>query len=410
MMNEWVFWLCTLVILLISSAIFIIPIYRGKTQDQAATRDALNKAFYQDRVAELENEKDGGLVGNQKELALELKQSLLDDIPQSQLENEQQDNQRLPFALLLPAVLIFVFLSYGLYATFGSYNQVMAWQKTAQRLPELSSFLLNSDENHTMSEQDLTDLILALRTQMEKTPNDATGWLLLGRIALESGDVRTAEGAMEKAYDLNPNDIPTQLGYAQSLMMTGDEANSQRARNLLNDVIAEDHSNLQAFSLLSFDAFEQGNYERAIDLWSIMKTLLAPNDPRVQMLDRSISRARAQLQPAMIGKEVNATIRLADGVDFDPNSTLLISVHSEDGAPMPIAVKRLPISNFPIQVRLTDADSMLPERLLSSLSNVIVKARIDQDGNVMTKDGDWEGQSEIVALGQPVDVVIADEN
>ena len=44
-------------------------------------RDELNKAFYKDRLVELEVEAEEGLVDNQQELIDDLKQSLLDDVP-----------------------------------------------------------------------------------------------------------------------------------------------------------------------------------------------------------------------------------------------------------------------------------------------------------------------------------------
>lgn len=400
-MTEMWFWLITAVMLIVSVALFVLPIYRGKDQDEAASRDELNKAFFRDRMAELNEEAEEGLVENQSELAVELKQSLLDDIPAA---DKQATQHRVSLAMLLPGVLILILMSYALYNMMGNYSKVVAWQETAARLPELSSRLM-SDSADPMTDEEMTDMTLALRTRLQQTPDDAMGWLLLGRIGLANRDIQTAEGAMAKAFKLAPENGDIKLGYAQSLMLSGDEQNANVARGLLREVIAEDHTNLQAFSLLAFDAFERGEFEQAIASWSTMKQMLPANDPRITMLDRSIARAQAQLGAGQ-GQSVSVNISLDNSVQLPEQGVLIVSVHSADGAPMPVAAKRLPLNQFPIKVELTDADSMIPERLMSSLPEVLVRARIDNDGNVMTKDGDWFGESQPFELGGSADIVV----
>ncbi|CZF77239.1 c-type cytochrome biogenesis protein CcmI [Grimontia marina] len=400
-MTEMWFWLITALMIVVSVGLFVLPIYRGKEQDEAASRDELNKAFFRDRMEELNEEADEGLVENQNELAVELKQSLLDDIPASEKSATQS---KVPFVVLVPGILIMIAMSYGLYSTMGNYREVVSWQETASRLPELSRRLM-ADTNEPMTDQEMADLTLSLRTKLQQTPDDAMGWLLLGRIGLANRDVQTAEGAMAKAYNLMPDDSDVKLGYAQSLMLSGDEQNSNTARNLLREVIRVDHGNLQAFSLLAFDAFERGAYEEAVAAWSTMKQLLPADDPRISMLERSIQRAEAQMG-AGEGQSVSVTISLDEQVQLPSEGVLIVSVHSADGAPMPVAAKRLPLSRFPVEVELTDADSMIPERLMSSLPEVMVKARIDNDGNVMTRDGDWFGETDPFELGGSSQLVI----
>ncbi|WP_028024811.1 c-type cytochrome biogenesis protein CcmI [Enterovibrio calviensis] len=404
-MTELWFWLITALMVLVSVAIFVVPIYRGKDQDEAASRDELNKAFFRDRMDELNEEVDEGLVDNQGELAVELQQSLLDDVPE---KNQVQTQSTVAPWMLLPGVLILVILSYALYLTTGNQQKVVHWQETAAKLPELSSRLM-SDSQEPMTDQEMADLTLALRTKLSQTPDDAMGWLLLGRIGLANRDIQTAEGAMSRAYRLMPEDSDVKLGYAQSLMLSGDETNVNKARDMLREVVKVDHGNLQALSLLAFEAFERGAFDEAIAAWSTMKQLLPANDPRAMMLDRSIERAEAQAG-AGNGQSVSVTISLGDEVGVPNEGVLIVSVHSADGAPMPVAAKRLPLTNFPVNVELTDADSMIPERLMSSLPDVLVKARIDSDGNVMTKDGDWYGQSQPFALGESSQIVINQQN
>ena len=423
------FWIITAVLVLIAIAFFAVPMLYGKEYDDVASRDELNKAFFKDRIHELENESQEGLVENRQELVSELQQSLLDDIPESEVKKPVHVST----GMLLPGIILIVGVSYGMYASVGGIQKVEAWHDVVNRLPQLSQRLLGDNSaNEPLSDQDMSDLTLALRTKLHDDGDDPMGWLLLGRIAMANRDGETAEMAMKKAYDLNPVDGDIQLGYAQSLMLSGKPSASDMARQLLRNVIKKDHTNVQALSLLAFDAFEQNKFEQAIAYWSMMKKLIGPDDSRAPMLDRSIERAQARLNAddkakAIVNdsgasataetspkvsteqakQQVVATISLAPNVVMPKQGDIIISVHSADGAPMPIAAVKLPLTTpFPLTITLTDKDSMMPQRKLSSLSEMIVRARIDSDGNVMTKHGDWYGESQKVMLGGDTKVLI----
>ncbi len=400
-MTQIYFWILIGLMLLGSVLLFVLPIIRKEKSEvtEQVSRDALNKAFYRERMLELDEETTEGLVENKEELALELKQSLLEDIPQSSKETPKASSS-LP---LIPGVIFLVVFVLGTYLAVGNYGKVLHWQETAARLPELSSRMM-ADSDEPMSDEEMTSLILALRTQLQKTPNDAMGWLLLGRIALANRDMMTAEGAMAKAYQLLPNDPDVALGYAQSLLLTADESNAATARRLLNHLIKQDHANLQALSLFAFDAFERASYEEAKGAWLSMKLLLEPTDPRHLMLERSIAKVDSLLNQGQ-GQSVTVSISLDPSIKLPTEGVLFVSAHSADGAPVPIAAKRLPITQFPLEIELTDADSMIPERALSSLSSFMLKARIDLDGDLITRDG-YFGESQTVLLGEKTHISI----
>ncbi|PSW19510.1 c-type cytochrome biogenesis protein CcmI [Photobacterium sanctipauli] len=397
------FWMITAFLVLVAALLFVVPMYRGKEHDEVASRDELNKAFFKDRMDELKEENSEGLVVNQDELVVELQQSLLDDVP----ENAKEHKATVSTVMLIPGLLVLVMVCYGLYMKTGSLDKVAAWQETVTRLPELSQRLMDEQGADPLSEQEMDDLTLALRTRLHDTPDDATGWLLLGRIGMANRDATTAQDALNRAYRLEPNDPEIQLSYAQTLMMIGDPAQSDNARRLLRAVIKQDHTNLRAMSLLAFDSFERGEFSSAIAYWTMMKNLVGEDDPRATMLDRSIARAQSQLtkgeNPA---DSVSVTVELGANVELPSQGIVFVSVHSADGAPMPIAAQRLPLSAFPMTLTLDDSNSMIPERPMTSLSEVMIKARIDADGSLRSKAGDWYGQSEVVALGDSATVVI----
>ncbi|MEL6115292.1 c-type cytochrome biogenesis protein CcmI [Photobacterium sp. SP02] len=396
------FWISTLILVLIALAFFIVPAFVGSNQDRVASRDELNKAFFRDRLGELKEESSEGLVSNPDELEVELQQSLLDDV----LETQAQQNSQFKPWLLIPGILVIVGVAYGLYGVVGNQQKVADWQQTVSKLPQLTQRLMG-DNAAPLTDQEMEELTLGLRTRLHERPDDATGWLLLGRIGMANRDVETAQGAMKRALDLEPNDPSLQLSYAQTLMMGGQPGQIQLARNMLTHLLERDPDNLQALSLMAFDAFEQADYQTAIKYWEQMKSQLSAGDNRTNMLERSIAQAKVEMSQAVNPSPgVRVTVELGASVTLPAQGMVVVSVHTADGAPMPLAARRLPLSRFPLTLTLTDKDSMIPDRLMSKQSELIVRARIDSDGNVATKEGDWFGESDIVPLGGETTITI----
>lgn len=400
------FWISTLILVAITCVFVAIPLIQKKANNDTVLRDELNKAFYKDRLNELQEETEEGLVDNEQDLIADLKQSLLDDIPAQ--EQAKQQSSISTMGVLIPSIALVVLLSYGLYAKFGNYTKVEQWQQVSANLPELTRKLMAPQgQGVELSDQEMQDLTLSLRTRLYYQPEDSTGWLLLGRIAMANRDMQTAIGAMKHVYALEPQDGDIQLGYAQALMLSDDEMDQNQARAILKRLSQRDYVDLRVYSLLAFDAFERADYPSAIQYWGMMQQMIGPNDGRYDMLTRSIESAKRKMGEVVVdGQSVPVTISLASNVTLPQDAVLIVSIHTADGAPMPVAAARYPLSSFPRTVVLDDTNSMMQGRKLSSLDALMVRVRIDTDGNVSTKDGDWYGESQAVKLSESVEVVI----
>ncbi|WP_089137407.1 c-type cytochrome biogenesis protein CcmI [Vibrio rumoiensis] len=404
------FWIGT-VVLLAASCIFIVyPLLKPNKLDEAAMRDDLNKAFYKDRLAELESEDQAGIVGNKDDLVTDLKQSLLDDIPVAQVDTDTSIVSMKWLALSL--IIFMIAVSYGVYALFGAQAKVAHWKQVENNLPVLSQKLMNP-KGVELTDQEMADLTLALRSRLQYNTDDATGWILLGRIGLANRDIETAIGALTKADKLMPDNRDVQLSLAQALMFSSDQADLQKADSILADLLKQPNVDLRVYSLLAFSAYESGDYAKAIDYWKDLQAKIGKDDARYDMLSRSIKTAQRELDglqhPQKVvhqGTPVKVTISLSPEVKLPESGVLIVSIHTADGAPMPVAAARYPLSQFPITVVLDDRNSMIESRKLSSLSDIIVRARIDSDGNVATREGDWHGESLPIHLGDDVIVSI----
>lgn len=400
------FWIGVVLMLLLAACLIIIPLIRVANADDQQRRDTLNKAFFKQRMFELENEEKEGLVVDRAELVTELQQSLLQDVPSepSSVAVETHSSNR---SLILLSILLVFTVSGGMYYWLGSYHKVTEWQEVSTKLPELSKRLVGSD-NEPLNDQEMDDLSLALRTHLYNSPTDAMGWMLLGKISLAKYDANSAVEAMAKAYTVNPENTSIRYGYAQALMASGEEANRLKSVQLLNELIQSGSTDIRVYSLLALSAYDQKQYSLAIDYWRKMQTILGENDSRHAWLEQKIAEADTLLQKEspLSNKSVKVAIKIAPNVKVEPNMAVIISIHDSLGSPMPVAAVRLNALSFPLTVDLNDNNSLVEERLLSSLDEFIVKVRLDQDGNVATKEGDYYGENDQGSFSDAVEVEV----
>ncbi|MBP4040475.1 c-type cytochrome biogenesis protein CcmI [Aeromonas sp. SrichE-2G] len=430
------FWILGAALLVLASLALIVPLWRGEGR-QSISRSALNKQLYRQRLLEIGEEREQGVLAEDPESLVELQRSLLDDIPD--VEQSARGGKSL---IWIPGVLVLAAVSVGLYAKLGAWQEVSRWQDASSRLGELSNRIL-VERDAQVTEQDLLDFTLGLRTRLKEEPNDYRGWLLLGRLTLDGNDPEMAREALERAYALAPQKAMVAVPYAQALMMTGEEA---RADQLLQAVIAEDPANIEARSVHAFMALQKEDFQTALARWQAMLPLLEKGSTRHTMVERSIDYAKQQLRqrglavnvaPAAQEGEASAQtqeaqtqeaqtheaqvlavkegefplrITLAPGIQLPEDAHLFVFAVIPNGPPMPIAVKRIPGPHFPLTLSLGDGDAMMEGSKLAAHAELQFKARLSRGGNVMNKEGAFEGVSVTVPTGTlpaaPIDIRI----
>lgn len=392
------FWLIVILLLGGAGALLVIPAMRKETNSTATTRDALNKAIYQDRLSELAEDEAQGVVEQQPELIQELQQNLLTDIPQHSSTAASPINRW----VLLPGVVVLVVVAVGLYLKTGGLSQVQAWNQVEAQMPQLRARVTN-ERAEPLSMEEVARLGLGLRTSLQHDAGNINDWMMLGRIGMALNNATTATQAFAKAYQLAPDNNEVRLGYAEVLTRSNDPQDNQLATQMLRTMVGQDHTNMRAMSLLAFNAFEQGDFKQAIGAWEVMLKLLPAGDSRTEVIKRSIAQAKSQAgqETTTLGIEVSLS---PDAAKKLPQQGMLIISVTDGENPIPVAVKQLALSRFPLSVTLNDSDAMMPERLLSSLSRVKVRARISLDGTANAQPDDWFGESGVQDFdgkGQP---------
>ncbi|HEH9408649.1 TPA: c-type cytochrome biogenesis protein CcmI [Aeromonas salmonicida subsp. pectinolytica] len=408
-------------LLVLVSLTLAMPLWRGEGK-QSISRSALNKQLYRQRLLEIGEEREQGILAEEPESLVELQRSLLDDIPD--VEQSARGGKSL---IWIPGVLVLLVVSLGLYYKLGAWQEVQRWQDASSRLGELSNRIL-LERDAQVTEQDLLDFMLALRTRLKDEPNDYRGWLLLGRLSLDGNDPDMAREALERAYDLAPQKTMVAVPYAQALMMTGDDA---QADQLLSSAIALDPANIEARSVYAFMALQKEDFKTALMRWREMLPLMEKGSTRYAMVERSIDYAEQQLKQRGIavttpgaankrdeqGKQLEVKkgefpihVTLAAGIQMPEDAHLFVFAVVPNGPPMPIAVKRIAGPTLPVTLSLGDGDAMMEGSKLSAYPQLQFKARLSRGGNVMNKEGAFEGVSTSVPTdaipSAPIDIRI----
>ncbi len=119
---------------------------------------------------------------------------------------------------------------------------------------------------------------------------------MLGQIGMNLGDARLAFDSYQKANKLEPDNVQYKLGYARILMFSEDATDKLKGGNLLREVISQEHTNIEALSLLAFRYFETEDYKMAAVTWAMMLRLMPKDDERVPLIEKSIRTARDALE------------------------------------------------------------------------------------------------------------------
>lgn len=394
------FWITLFLLLLVACTLFLAA---GWRQRQASTgdRDRLNQRFYHQRIDELAQDEDQGVVAERPLMERELQQTLLADIPPAQTMKSHSSSRW----NLLPGLIVLIGISLGTYLKTGGLAQLTGWKQVQQAYPELRARLMDPGAK-PLSMEELARLQLGLRTALQTEPDNLADWTMLGRLGMVLNNADIASQAFEHALQLAPNDLALKQDYAEVLTRSPDPQDNRQASLLLQALLKADPQNLRTLSLLAFNAYGQQQYDHAIDAWQTLLGLLPAGDSRQAMIARSIEKARSAA--GQQSRQLALTVTLAPKAEkmLPQDGVLYISV-SDGASPVPVAVKRMPLSHFPLSLTLDDSNAMMPDRLLSAQHQVEVRVRISRDP-ANPRPGDWLGLSAVTPWDghQPIAVEI----
>lgn len=271
----------------------------------------------------------------------------------------------------------------------------------------------------------MDEVTKALEARLAANPGDMEGWRMLGRTYLVSGDPTKAAEAYGKADAIaGGKDEGLLLDLAEALVLTDDPAVQDRAKKIIDAALARDAMNQKALWYSGVMAARRNDNETAKANWTKLLDSNPPDEIRqiivtqLQAIGAEVpaGAAAASAPPAASGgmgggmsgmgggassaeEPVGRTIRVALSVDpalagkLKPGTTVFVSARQPGIPGPPIAAVRITSDELPTTVVLSDANTMIEGRDLSSVDEVQLVARVAFSGTAVTASGDLIGES-----------------
>ena len=216
-----------------------------------------------------------------------------------------------------------------------------------------------------------------------------------------------AAQAFEKAVNLAGR-APELLGqWAQALYFAGSKQWTDELQTLTDEALKADPEEVTSLGLLGIAAYEGQRYADAVRYWERLVAVLPEQDPSRLAIASGIERARQQIvegespsttaAPSAKVHALQVKVALSPEAQaaVQPGDSVFVFARALSGPPMPLAAKRLKVSDLPAEISLSDLDAMMPELKMSTFEQVQLVARVSREGNATR--GEWIGESEAVS-------------
>lgn len=395
------FYLAAVLLLAAAIAVTSFPWWAGRTKkpSDTQTNTLSNTQLIKQRLEELQKEQQQGLLDEDalEHAQRELKLALLDEV------EPQQQKGASPFPILALGLLLSLGVAGGVYFHSNQIQGIQDWQAAVERLPELGKRIVLEDDQ-SIQPEDLQDFALGLRSRLAEQPEDAMGWMLLGRVFSAVNKFDSAVQAYNRSLQIDPSHTGTLESYSQALMMRGQEEDIRRAKGLLQRTLQLESDNTHAMGMLALVAAQLGDKGLAIDNWQKLLTFVPQSDPSyasieqriaelsgVEEGDGGIDETSTNSNATVISISVNLDGKLKDKLPAD--GFLFVFAQDASGAVrMPAAVVKSRLAELPITIELSDANAVMPTYKLSQLGETRLVARISVDENVARAAGELQGE------------------
>jgi cytochrome c-type biogenesis protein CcmH len=284
---------------------------------------------------------------------------------------------------------------------------------------------------HSTNAANIDAMVARLVEKLKEKPDDAEGWTMLGRTYSAQSKLAEASQAYKKALDLKPNDAQMMADYADALAVANNRSLDGEPTRLVMAAVKLDPNNVKALALAGTIAFNQGDFKQAVSHWENAMRHADPASEFTKQLAGAVTEARqragmppgadalaslappagapgATASPApgpaaspQAGEAVvSGRVSLKPGLQgVSPDDVVFIFARAPSGSKMPLALLRKKVSDLPLDFKLDDSLAMSPAANLSSVSQVVVGARVSKTGQAMPAPGDWQGLSAPIAVG-----------
>jgi cytochrome c-type biogenesis protein CcmH len=413
------FWLIVGALIVVTLLVLLPPLLRRGNSSISTTPSEVNLSVFRDQLRELDADLAAGTLSEvqYQNARSDLEGRVLEDSGTAEIATTPSTDSRWGNASIAALVISVPLLAISLYFMLGT---------PAGLKPQIPTAAV--DEAHPATPEQFEAMVTWLAERLKSEPDNADGWVMLARSYAALNRYQDASAAYSRAVTLQPNNASVLADHADMMAMLKQTLQGEPEK-IVQQALKIDPKNLKALSLAGAAAYERKDYQDAIKRWQKILDLLPADSPIVASISASISEARglaglspAAAAPAPAGGKASAQPKVANGlvsgtVRIDPafrarvadsDKVFIFARSVEGGRKPPLAVMRTTVKELPFNFTLDDSMSMAPGLNLSSVTDVIVGARISKSGNVIASSKDLEGLSKPVKTGQKNIVITID--
>lgn len=358
---------------------------------------ALNVDTFYGRLAELEEDKQAGLISDEfyQTQVLDLKRQLLAAQAITPSVRPASIKSRLIVLIWVPILAAMAYMLIG--DRTDVFKLWQAQDSVGQVADELMSGKIDTPPN--WATEDSPALMSAIQTNVHRHAYDANRWMRLSEVYLKFEAMPQALEALARAYRLEPDNDDIAGTYAQVSFFANEGRLDATARQVLAKMLAANPDHEGALMLMAMGETQAGNYEAAKAWVQRLRSNIAAKsgDRRAALasLDDMLATID-QKAAAQAGSQVAITVEVATTLlpQIHSQDVLFVAIRDEAGGP-PYAVVNTPVSVLQgnqAVINLSDADAMMPNRTLSaawqSQAKLVAIAKISRSGDAVSQSGD----------------------
>ncbi len=431
-----IFWILAAGLLGLALSFILVPLLRPEPVPESPHQDTLNLEVFRRRLQELDADLAAGSLDQDSYRAArrDLERDLLQDLDGVDIRapaDESHATGGRPWLLASALAIAVPVTALLLYLQLGDRDIIGQLEAAAQ------SPVQQPTGPGGQGVPSIEVLVQRLEDRLEENPADLQGWLMLGRTHFALNNAEKGLSAMQRAYELAPEEPEVMLAYAEALAATSPTRSLEgRPAELIQAALERAPDSTSARWLAGMLAYQRGRFEEAIGVWEGILDELEPGGEEATNLGQMIAeaRARADLPPpepkvaqqgtaeaeptgASTDEAVRTLVEAEPGVAADPapkvgpsvtaevmldarlvartspEDTVFVFARAAEGPPMPLAVQRLRVRDLPRLVTLDDTMAMMPAMRLSAFPDVRIGARISKSGAATPRPGDLEGET-----------------
>ena len=391
--------------------LWLMPVLlRRNVVDRSIATTTSNLEILRDELADLERDVMSGTLSQQQfqQARQDIERRVLEEARESEASQSSSSpgggrRTALALSVLIPLCAVMLYLQ------LGRPDAVTVTPRAA---------------GHQPTAQEIEAMVAGLAARLEQQPEDAGGWVLLGRSYAVMKRYAESARAYSRAAALVNDDADLLADYADVLAMSEGGRIEGKPLQLVEQALKIDATHWKALVMAGAAAFARDDYRKAIEYWEkvavrkdlnpeLTSTVAGNIEEARKMTGIKVASAPKAQQAAAIARSGsvrgNVSLSAAIAVKAAPTDTVFIFARAAEGPRIPLAIMRRQVSDLPMTFTLDDSMAMSPEMKLSKFSEIVVGARISKSGNAVAQSGDLQGLSQKLRLGGPEVKIVIDQ-